>query len=328
MAIDFVQGNSTTGAGVSSVDVAFPSANAAGNTIIVCAGAWNGSSVGTLSVTDSQGNSYTQIQTDSSTHSGDSAVSVWYAKNIAAGANTVTVTAGSGDDIDLIIAEYSGLSSSAPLTASAIAVAAAGTVSTSAVTPSTRNDALLLYSYDQSHAGDSFTFSSSPTQTFTQRQSTSNTGGGESSALSDSIGTFTEATTPTVVCSEGSNALYLVAILLTDGTGGGFGGDTPGDLELLGAWTVQSTTQTVQNGFGTAPLTYALTGTLPTGLSFDSSTGLISGIATEAGTFNVTITATDASGKTAQVALALSLASSALPVDTSVCASILYGWGA
>jgi hypothetical protein len=47
---------------------------------------------------------------------------------------------------------------------------------------------------------------------------------------------------------------------------------------------------------GTAPLTFTATG-LPTGLSI-SSGGKITGTATAAGTYNVTVTATDAAGKT------------------------------
>lgn len=44
---------------------------------------------------------------------------------------------------------------------------------------------------------------------------------------------------------------------------------------------------------GTAPYTYALTGTLPTGLSFNTSTATLSGTPTQSGTFHVTVTATD-----------------------------------
>ncbi|MFJ3792439.1 putative Ig domain-containing protein [Kitasatospora sp. NPDC090091] len=48
---------------------------------------------------------------------------------------------------------------------------------------------------------------------------------------------------------------------------------------------------------GTAPLSYSATG-LPTGLSINASTGLISGTATATGTYNVTVTAKDAANKT------------------------------
>ncbi|MFJ5123153.1 M4 family metallopeptidase, partial [Kitasatospora sp. NPDC088548] len=48
---------------------------------------------------------------------------------------------------------------------------------------------------------------------------------------------------------------------------------------------------------GTAPLGYSATG-LPTGLSINASTGRITGTATAAGTYNVTVTAKDAANKT------------------------------
>ena len=47
---------------------------------------------------------------------------------------------------------------------------------------------------------------------------------------------------------------------------------------------------------GTDPESYAITGTLPNGLAFDTASGAISGISTETGAFPVTITATNAAG--------------------------------
>jgi hyaluronate lyase len=58
---------------------------------------------------------------------------------------------------------------------------------------------------------------------------------------------------------------------------------------------------------GTSPEIYAITGTLPNGLTFDSASGAISGISTETGAFPVTITATNAAGSGA-VALTMTFA--------------------
>ncbi|WP_168170772.1 putative Ig domain-containing protein [Rhodanobacter sp. C01] len=44
---------------------------------------------------------------------------------------------------------------------------------------------------------------------------------------------------------------------------------------------------------GVAPYTYALSGTLPTGLSFNAATGTLSGTPAQSGTFSFTVTATD-----------------------------------
>lgn len=46
---------------------------------------------------------------------------------------------------------------------------------------------------------------------------------------------------------------------------------------------------------GVAPYAFALTGTLPNGLSFDDTTGLLSGTATQPGSFPISVTATDSS---------------------------------
>ncbi|MGY3909028.1 Ig domain-containing protein, partial [Aeromonas bestiarum] len=50
---------------------------------------------------------------------------------------------------------------------------------------------------------------------------------------------------------------------------------------------------------GTAPYTYAITaGSLPAGLSLNTSTGAISGTPSASGTSNLTVTATDANSAT------------------------------
>jgi hypothetical protein len=45
---------------------------------------------------------------------------------------------------------------------------------------------------------------------------------------------------------------------------------------------------------GTTPYTYSISGTLPAGVTFDASTGTVSGTPTAAGSFNYTVTVTDA----------------------------------
>ena len=325
--IAFAQSNSTVGSDVASVAVAFDSPNTAGNSIIVFAGAWNSSSVGNLSVSDSAGNAYTLIQSDSANFSGHSAVAVWYANSITAGDNTVTVTAASGTDIDVIIAEYSGVSAA---DATSVAVAGTGSASVSApsVTPQETDAALLVYGYDQTNSGDQFSFSCSPSLSLSERIFTSNFSGGESSAFADFIGSVgSDPLAATVGINGHSNGLYSVAILLTQGSSGSGGtGESPAQtqLTLLGRWSVTSTAQTVQAGFGTTPLTYAATGTLPTGLSLQSN-GTLSGTPSAAGTFSFTITATDANGKTSATAITATIASADVPVDTHVCAVVL-GW--
>ena len=72
--------------------------------------------------------------------------------------------------------------------------------------------------------------------------------------------------------------------------------------------------QTITASGGTGPYTFSITaGALPTGLSLNAGTGLISGTPTAAGTFAVTVTATDANGCTGLRAYTLVINAAACP---------------
>src|SRR5690606_32102597 len=72
--------------------------------------------------------------------------------------------------------------------------------------------------------------------------------------------------------------------------------------------------QAISAGGGVAPYSFALTGTLPAGLTL-AADGTLAGTPTEAGTFNLTVTATDANGQTGSRAYALRIAAPALAID-------------
>ena len=97
--------NAASTGSVATLAKAFTSNNAAGNTIIVQAGCGNGTA---MTVADSLGNTYTSaIQSANST---TFEAQIFYAVNIASGANTVTVTnAGTTASMALEIYEVSGL---------------------------------------------------------------------------------------------------------------------------------------------------------------------------------------------------------------------------
>jgi hypothetical protein len=59
---------------------------------------------------------------------------------------------------------------------------------------------------------------------------------------------------------------------------------------------------------GTPPITWSLTGALPTGITFNTSTGLLSGTPSQAGSFWITVRATDSQGATGTVSGALAIA--------------------
>jgi len=77
---------------------------------------------------------------------------------------------------------------------------------------------------------------------------------------------------------------------------------------------------------GTTPYTWTLVGTLPAGLTLNSSTGIISGTPTAANTYNFTIKATDGSSNFCTKALSI-LINAAAPAGngTAISASILGG---
>lgn len=58
---------------------------------------------------------------------------------------------------------------------------------------------------------------------------------------------------------------------------------------------------------GKPPYTFTLTGTLPTGLSLDASTGAITGTPTAAGTADINIVVTDANGDTATLPVSVTI---------------------
>ncbi|MBL4779800.1 putative Ig domain-containing protein [Ralstonia sp.] len=76
--------------------------------------------------------------------------------------------------------------------------------------------------------------------------------------------------------------------------------------------------QTAAAGGGAAPYSYALTaGALPTGLSLNGSTGAITGTPTAGGTFNFTVTATDANSYTGSRAYTLTVNAATVSVSPS-----------
>jgi hypothetical protein len=95
--------NAVSTGSVASLAKAFTNANTAGNSIVVVCGVGNNS---TITVTDSNSNTYTQAVSVANSTTFESAI--FFATNIAGGANTVTVAATSAS-IAMEIYEVSGL---------------------------------------------------------------------------------------------------------------------------------------------------------------------------------------------------------------------------
>ncbi|MBD9510839.1 Ig-like domain repeat protein [Ensifer sp. ENS10] len=83
---------------------------------------------------------------------------------------------------------------------------------------------------------------------------------------------------------------------------------SPAAGALPGGTTDVAYSQSMTASLGTAPYTYGLTitsGTLPTGLSFNTATGTLSGTPTTTGTVNFTVSAVDAYGASGSAAYSL-----------------------
>lgn len=96
--------HSVTGSGAKTLTCAFSSNNIAGNSIIVALGMGevdNGSTI-TLAVTDTNSNAY--LRAASASQSTTLEAAIFYVNNIAAGANTVTVTIAGGSSSNTAIA--------------------------------------------------------------------------------------------------------------------------------------------------------------------------------------------------------------------------------
>ena len=157
--IAFVQVNAATPQSAStSVGVSYPLAQTAGNLNIVAVG-WNDTSSTVSSVTDSRGNTYT-LAIGPTTGTG-LRQSIYYAKNIAGGSNTVTVTFNQAAAyVDVRVLEYSGLDTTNPLDVTAGAAGSGTSANSGSATTSSATDLLFGAGMTTTHytgAGSGYT---------------------------------------------------------------------------------------------------------------------------------------------------------------------------
>ncbi|MBZ5635739.1 MAG: family 16 glycosylhydrolase [Acidobacteriia bacterium] len=142
--ISFVQAVASASSGsASSLSVSFPTNTVAGDLILV---AFDFDTSATVSsVTDFQGNTFTQVGTQL-TSPGGSRSRVYYAKNIQGGADTVNITLSANSSwLEVYLTEYSGVDRINPIDAQAGTSGGAGPVSSRTATTTVAGD--IIYGY-------------------------------------------------------------------------------------------------------------------------------------------------------------------------------------
>ena len=140
----FVQAAASAAHGTpTTLSLAFPSNTQAGDLVLVAFDFV--SNVTPSSVTDSQGNVFTEVGNQLCSP-GNALSRVYYAKNIKGGADTVTVTlSGSSSYLEVYLSEYSGINPTSPIDAQASASGNAGAVSSGSVTTTAAGD--IIYGF-------------------------------------------------------------------------------------------------------------------------------------------------------------------------------------
>ena len=119
--------------------LAFNSANAAGNLIVVYL-VWTNTSI-VSSVTDTRGNAYTSVGSRT-TWGANNSSQVFYAKNVAGGSNTVRASFATAisSSADMYIHEYSGIDKADPLDVSSAKEGTTAAMNSGSATTSNAND--------------------------------------------------------------------------------------------------------------------------------------------------------------------------------------------
>jgi hypothetical protein len=159
----FVQQASAHGATLANLSVTLPNAAGAGHRLVVEAADWSSGDATISSVTDSAGDTFTELTT--ATGPDGTQLSVWTAPVTASGGTkpTIVVTPSAKADLGVAVLEYSGLSTASGAAAADQMAAATGTTTTaravsSGATPATTAaNELSVGFYADSGFGDTLT---------------------------------------------------------------------------------------------------------------------------------------------------------------------------
>jgi hypothetical protein len=282
--IAFVQLNyAVPSAPSASVPVTYTLAQTAGNLNIVAVG-WNDTTSTVSTISDTRGNTYT-LAVGPTTGTG-LRQSIYYAKNIAAGSNTITVTFNQAAPyVDVRIFEYSGLDASNPLDVTAGAVGTSTSASSGAATTTSANELI----FGAGTTAGSFNNTGSPG--FVVRVLTNpNADIGEDKTVS-STGSYS------AVAGLFSSRAWVMQMATFRASGQGSGGNpapTVTSISPTSGTTLGGTAVSISGTGFLAGATVSVGGTAATGVTVVNSTTITATTAAHAaGTVSVVVTNTD-----------------------------------
>jgi hypothetical protein len=269
----------------SSVTVAFAAAQTAGNLNIVAVG-WNDTTSTVSSIRDTRGNSYSLAV--GPTTGTSLRQSIYYARNIAGGSNTVTVTFNqAAAAVDVRALEYSGLDMASPLDVTTGAAGTGTSANSGTATSKAANELIFGAGMTRTH----FTGGGSG---FTSRIITNPDADIAEDQIVSNMGSYS-ATAPTT----SSSWVMQMATFRAGGQGSGNPSPTVTNITPTGGTTAGGTAVTI-NGTGfMAGATVSLAGTAMAGVTIvDSTTITATTPAHTSGAVNVVVTNTDSQSGT------------------------------
>ncbi len=279
----------------SMVTVIYTAAQTAGNLNVVVVG-WNDGTSKVTSVSDSCGNAYT-LAVGPTSGTGLSQ-SIYYAKNIASGSNTVTVTfnqAAASPDIRIL--EYTGLDPVSPLDVTAAAVGNSNSASSASATTTATSELIL-------GADTIATTTTGPGSGFTRRIITSP----DSDLVEDKLVSTTGTYSATATLSSGSWVMQMATFKAASST-------TPPAVAV----SVSPSSANLATG-GTQQFTAYVSGSSNTAVTWSATAGTVSssGLYTApatAGTYSVTATSQANSTKSASATVTVTTPAVAVSIS-------------